>query len=1120
VTHYRFKSSLFVATGALALGIALPTLAAHAQTPTPTPTPPEPTRIVIEAEDMKGVDQQKFGAGPTWQVGRWGYDLHQNMIFGGVWASRLRVAMTDAGAQATDKKAKKTAPVEASTEITVPTTGTYKIWAKYEAPPFFNYAFGLRVQALDKNGKVKKGKPVFEKTYGLLDSPKHFNFTNKLTKGSLYWNWGIDHDAAEGYETALPAGRYRVTMIKTPNPAPAGARSVDTFLITSDLSEISSPRYPRYPLLDELRRANHVYFRFRNLSAAPAKINWNHWNHRYEDFYSPFYLDKVRYYDAQGKPLEAKDVVTTRTGTWQEPVAAGAVSVWHDLGPTMNVESTSPYTVKMLPVGAKANDPSVPVEVDIALAPNEKSIVKSFKLAPGEPVLGFLVQPDLYRPDGVKYSVKFTDIYRDVAEQLNKEPRLGPIPKQIKFYAFTGSPGYRSGSAWDLDYGQGLRHAMGLNTIDAALDKDDIHAVIDWWKDKGGIIERSVTYQHSQDVAAVAADIKKKDVEKYISFLSYGDEIGLPAIDITQPALLDSFREFVKKNGETPQSLGVENWEQVKPLQSLSSDVAVKIGVLPEGTQSTQGVLNKLKRLYWYSSEFRIQHGIEEFATKTRTLKAALTPQIETSANLGGMHPFFWMHQSSFIEAFKHNAMSLAWSEDYTYTQPEGSRLVVDFEAAYLRKGTSYNGQRMQFYVMPHWPGNTPQHLMQNAMLLWAQNVKDIDWFNAGPDIWATENYIAYRGGLPMWKMLRTISGMAGAIENDLLPAKPDAAPVAMLLSEASDVWELEGGSQGGVFPAENGKPATVASNISQEERKAIWYALRLAGYRVDMLTEKDVQDGLLKNYKAVYVCGQNMERKAADAMKTWVEQGGVIFATAGAARKNEFDEPLTTLDGVLGRGAQKSYQRYRGPLRAKMELLFEKPIDKVQVVPGVFDALASQEIFETAPGAEVLARYAKGNGPALVKLTSGKGVGYYTGTLPGQAFLKKGMPVKPAGKGGDVNNFSHFQSTVFDEAARAVILRPLLENNILPDTTVKHQNVATGRLSSPASIVLPIVNLAEQSEGQLKNLEITLGNVPAAPKKVWSPFHPNGMPFKHDGDKLNITLPALQTGDVIVVSK
>ena len=134
--------------------VLFPALFAHAAAP-------EPVRIVIECEDMKGVAQNRFGPGRSWQVGRWGHDLYQNMIFGGVWASRLRNAMTDE----TDASAEVTA------EIEVPADGAYKLWAKYECPPFFNYAFGIRIEP------AGGGAAVFDHTYGLRDAAKHFCFT-------------------------------------------------------------------------------------------------------------------------------------------------------------------------------------------------------------------------------------------------------------------------------------------------------------------------------------------------------------------------------------------------------------------------------------------------------------------------------------------------------------------------------------------------------------------------------------------------------------------------------------------------------------------------------------------------------------------------------------------------------------------------------------------------------------------------------------------------------------------------------------------------------------------------------------------------------------------------------
>jgi hypothetical protein len=1059
----------------------------------------EPTRLVIEAEEMKGVAQNKFGPGKGWQVGRWGTDLYQNMVFGGVWASRLRVAMTDA----------TSTPAKAYSDITVPAAGTYKVWAKYEAPPFFNYAFGLRIQSLPDN------KTVFDKTYGLRDSAKHFSFTDKLQKGDLYWTWGIDHDAAEGYQATLKKGRYRVTLYKTANPAPAAPRSVDAILITSDLAEISSPRMPRYPLLDELRRANHVYFRFRNLSQQSGRVAWNHWNHRYPDFYAPSYRELVKFYDASGQQVVPEGGNEKAKGDWPQPLAAGAASVWYDLGPTMNVESTSPFTVSLLPEGAKAGASSLPVGVDIALAPDAKKIVKSFQLGADENALNFLVQPDLFRKEGVEYTKKTTEIYADVARALNATPRLGPVPQRLRVFASTGSPAPGVETAKEFDLAQQFRLALGLNAFQSnQTNKEYLDKVTAWRKQAGApIVEHSLAYQHSQEPAKIAEMVKKNDVAKYFYYLSFGDEIGLPSVDVNDKSKVAAFQEYVKAQGETPQTLGVAGWEQVKPLNTLSADVAVKIGVLPEQTPATDATTNKLKRLYWYSTQFRMQQGIADFAQKTQEFKTLLGDDVETTANLGSMHPFFWMQQASFIEAFKHKAMSLAWSEDYTFTQPEASRLVADFEASYLRKGASYHDTPMQFYCMPHWPGNSAENLLQNAVLLWANNVKDLDWFDADPDVWSTENYIAYRGGLPMWRMLRTVSGMAGLIEDDLLPARPVSTPVAMLLSESSDLWELNGNSQNAV------EPGSAESNVSQEERKNLWYALRHAGYRVDFVTEDDVKEGLLKNYKVLYVCGQNLQRSAADKLKQWVQNGGVLYATAGAARKDEFDEPLTTLDEVLGRGIAQSYQRYRGPLRAKLELLFLKPLDTVKIGAQSLDVLASKETFAAAPGAQVLATYASDGSPAWVQNSFGKGSAFYTGALPGEAFVQKALPVVPMGKGGPESNSSHFEPVNFNATAREMILRPLRDAKLAPDTSTPQRGVVMGRLSSPRSTMVPVVNLAEQHDGVLKNVPITLTGIAQKPAKVWSCFHKDGVPFTYNDGTLTLTLPTLQAADIIVLS-
>lgn|GEM_PF-834103 len=1068
------------------------------------------TRVIVEAEDMKGVDGKQFGgSAPEWRVGRAGIDHYQCNVFGGHWQSRTRTAMTDKG----DNSA------EISADIEVPKAGKYKLWVKYECPPFFNYAMDVSLTP------VGAKDPTFRQTYGLEAATKHYSFNDKPVAGSLYWTWGIDHDAAEGYAVDLPAGKVKLALAKTKNPEPAGMRSVDAIMLTDDLSDVSCPKFPRYPLLDELRRANHVFLRFRLPKDAPgkAKLTWNRWGKRYNDFYSAQYTELVRYYDAQGVLMVGTNgkPVAVNGGQIPAPLAPGESSVWLDIGPCLNTESAGTFDCRATIVDdtGKALDAQPAVVlfgVDIALAPAEAAIVKRFDVKPTEPggAITFLLQPDLNTDEGLNWSVTLADVYRTITAELDKVPRKAPMPKKMRFYGSTGAP-LGGPQQWSWEIAMDFRRAVGLNTVfgnGLELKPEDYVKQQAWCKQRGFELMRSACFHHSQDTVNIATNLKAKGTASQFYYLSYGDEIGLPNVDPNKPEIVAAFHEYLKKQNVTPETLGLSGWDKVKPLATPTADVAVQIGVVPAG-QTGATVDKTVKRLYWHSCLFRIQQGIDDFAARTKKFREMLGNDVHTSANLGGMHPFYWMHQSSFIESFKHNAMTMAWTEDYDYCQPETSRLVAEYQAGYLKAGTKYNHQRMMFYCMPHYPGNSPEHLLQNAVLEMGQNVKDLDWFSIPPDGWTTENYINPRNGLPMFHALRTASDIAGMVEDWLDPAGPVATPVAMLLSEASDTWEIGGMGQWAVAPG------TEYSNAFQEERKNTYFALRNAGYRVDLVTESDVREGYLKSYRALYVGGENMERATAKVIAGWVNDGGVLYMSAGAARKDEYDEPLDVLEGVVGRGKRVSYARYKGALRSKLELPLLKPLATVKTVEGAeFPALATMEKFEPVNGTVVLATYDDGK-PAVVSRQTGKGMAYYTGTFPGEAWAKKALPAMPCGKGGPENNtrYPQFEPTDFDAVAASVVLRPLVDAKIQPDIRPDKPNVVCNRLAGKAGTVIMIVNLGGTQKGAVKDLTLAIDDAAKA-KKVWSYAYPKDLGHEVKDGVLLVRLPEVNLVDVLVL--
>ena len=1110
-------------------------------------------RIPIECEDMQGVQWGPEGFTPVWTAGRWGRDTHQNMIFGSAWASRMATAVTDASDD----------PSAVRQDIQVPRTGKYKIWARYECPPFFNYPFGMDIEKLGADGAA--GKAVYEKVCGLRAAAKHFSFKKELLKSDLYWAWGIDHDAAEGYEADLQEGTYRVTLYKAPLPdgyrgpvdaggLPAqeriGARSVDAILITSRISDMAAPDQTEkrnwemsFPLLPELQRANHLYIRFRNTGDEPIVVTYDHWNHRNAHIFyrmTGWSRPLVRFYDADGEVItdEAGAPLSSNNAQWAKPIAPGKSSPWIDIGPTMNPESSCPFSASARPANTRGrparNAPSPPFAMDIAVAPSEREIVKSFPRVEGEPMISLLIQPDIHRPDGLEWTMSLSDVYRRAIKALEAEPRIGPIPRRLRLYGVTSAPlpgasGRPGRPGWPLAQDYGI--ALGLNTMPTGTSDGSLPAVdgaVAYCADKDvPLIQLSGREFH---IWGARSDVPAKSyttdrAKSLLHAISYGDEIHLPRLEVNDPDVIAEFRAFLEARGVTARDLGVDSEEKIVPLAAYTAAEAVRAGLLPEPKDGAAAVLpdgpaaRPVKRLYWWSHEFKIHKGIAGYVRRTEEFTELIGPHVKTTANLGGMHPFYWMSQATFIEAFRHKGMTLAWSEDYDYCMPEVSRLVVDFEAAYLRAGAKYHDTPMMFYCMPHYPGNTGQHLVQNAVTLWGQGIKDFDFFFVSPDGYATENYITTRGGIEETGLgIRRISGLAGNIEDALLPARTRPARVAILLSEASDVWEIEGQpNQWGVAPG------TKATNVSQEERKNIWYCLRNHGYLVDLLTENDVAEGRLKDYAVLYVCGLNLDRRAVTPIREWVNAGGSLFLTAGAARKDQYDEPLSDLDALVGRGRIEKATIYRGPLRAKLELLQLRPLDTLTLMPSPswvpmrLDAFASQEVFLPAAGAQVLGRFGHAAGPAMVRAVVGKGAGYYIGALPGQAYVRKGlMPPRPMGKGGPESNYSQIEPVELDHNAASAILMPQSFRDFQPEVKASHRGVVANILESDDATLVTLVNLARQADGPARDLKVTLRAV--RPAKNVSTATKRDAVFANQDNGVTVELTLLDDADVVVL--
>src|SRR5262249_31803638 len=151
-------------------------------------------------------------------------------------------------------------PSEVAHTVMIPAAGTYRVWAKYEAPPGYNTRFDIRI--------IQNGEIVFDKPYGGVDHLRQYAFT-RVNQAQQYWPWGVDHDVGEGLDKDAPlkAGPATLVIAKVKNPEPAAEIHLDALLLTTDLSPVTGGRWPSglvYPLLREISDKNFVYLRLTN----------------------------------------------------------------------------------------------------------------------------------------------------------------------------------------------------------------------------------------------------------------------------------------------------------------------------------------------------------------------------------------------------------------------------------------------------------------------------------------------------------------------------------------------------------------------------------------------------------------------------------------------------------------------------------------------------------------------------------------------------------------------------------------------------------------------------------------------------------------------------------------
>ena len=1036
----------------------------------------KPVRLIAEGEDF------------TVEKGAWAAVPFPKNYYASTFAICFLSRMACLGAPEQVEPGKEAV---ASLAIDVPEPGDYQVLARFEQPFRFSVEFTLEAE--------QGGKTVFRETFGLLDDPKIWAFNKHQRVPMQRYSWGgTDNIVWQQKGVAkLARGPARLRLIAGPQlagkqpRAMAARRHVDLICLTTDTAGLAVQRKKARYLENDgwLVQDGDLFVRITNpkdglgpcvpiVAPYPSGQHSPYWVH-VRDWPTTHVVkggravSRTAYRIAGPRsrqvradllaPIVRLDPKKIPDDRYLQP---GETSGWIPIGQALDSLNNSIWCpqARYKDRGAKGVD----LEIEFAipdgaggLKPVRKTRVKG---VPGPISLcGFEIPGNVAARPVIRTQLEALEW---LAAEVAKFPKRDSPPKRLPFY---GLMGFSSATNQDNPLGEvaaKLALALGDNTLTPLRGP---------WAERLGVPERRaglVAHWRPSTTEALekrAADAEKKGHLQRIAVISFGDEIHIP------PAKPDDakFAAWLEARGV--------DWNG-----------PVKVTADPKHP------------LYYYARLWAVEAGIAHYADATRYLEKRVGQGVVTGANYSP-HANYMVTDLQWVRPFKMRAMTLPWSEDYLAQIPEFSVQTAGYLASGFRAGAKYHKLPIMMYVMPHTPNNTPRDFRLSFYTCIAHGVTRINYFCASPLATAyTENYIATEG-LPMWRAVYDATYDAGVFEDYVLDGTVRPAKVGLLLSSVDEILTGDSNFKGAIHNA---------------ERKAIYLALRHAQVPVDFITEDDVIDGLAKDVRLIYATQQHLHSKAVKALAAWVEAGGTLVALCGGGYIDEFGKPNPDAIALYGaRGETILKDPSLTMILTKQDLPPSTPIDVASwgagsaAVSGI-EVIAWKQKLEPTDG-KALGTFATGL-PAVVAKAHGKGRAVLFGFLPGQAYLKSALPLRPPDRGATDDAFAHFLPTEMNPRLRAALVDAFLPQAFIRPVECSTPLVETTCIDTaePARLAVPLMNYTGKPIGKLT---VTVRGIARA-TSVRSVVHGKLKPAIKDGT-MTVELP-LDVADMLLVDR
>ncbi|HEY0456605.1 MAG TPA: hypothetical protein VGE41_09540 [Verrucomicrobiae bacterium] len=560
------------------------------------------------------------------------------------------------------------------------------------------------------------------------------------------------------------------------------------------------------------------------------------------------------------------------------------------------------------------------------------------------------------------------------------------------------------------------------------------------------------------------------------TLFNFSDEIACrPPIGNNAKAL-GHFHEWLKGQKISPADLGVKSLDQVDPIESPTA--------LREHQKTNAAAAN---RVFVWTTRFRHEAATQRLKWLTESFHAHAPSNIFTST-LVADHPYFggsglgmgmdrpnttWGGYPLSLDWFgmaREHVVDVIAIEDWLglnfmygpSSTWEGFQL-LGFQAAMFRSGSKGDLPIMTWIT----PSDETNVRLKSTSAL-CQGSKHFYYWTYGPTATSTENY---------WSDLRSeydgvvkISRQLAGAEHIIAPGHTRKTRVALLYSLSSDLWQPFG-------------------YISMAERRLTYFSLIHDQYLVDMLTERDVEEGRLKEYSALYLTDPCIAKAASDSIRKWVRAGGWIYGSCAAGSRNEFNEEQVGLSDVFGLKKQIKVQVQPGRFDLRAALNDLAWLDQI-AFSGKEEGFGALGIMaEVKPSSAKALAFYSDNSPAILTNHFGKGVAIYATTCPALSYAKD----------------AHFVPAELKEkwpAAQRHFINSVAQNSSAPKLVeLSHPVVEAGVYESSSGCALILANFTYE---KIPHLSIRLP-VKTAPAHVLS-IEAGALPFSIENAPNNVS--------------